>query len=137
MTSAGLFTSSLGKKYLLGLTGLGLALFVLTHMLGNMLLFVSPEAYNTYSYKLMTNPVIELIELGLLAIFVIHVIFAPITTLHNRKARGNRAFLTTSGHKAVAFASKTMIWQGAVVFVFAIHHLITFKCGPHYEATYN
>ena len=132
------FTSSIGKKYLIGVTGIFVSLFVLTHMLGNMLLFVSPEAYNTYSHKLITNPFIVLIELVLAAIFLTHVIYTITTTIDNKNARGNRPVaMTTSGAKAVTLSSKTMIYHGLLIFVFTVHHLITFKYGTNYEATYN
>ncbi|HAR43121.1 MAG TPA: cytochrome B subunit [Bdellovibrionales bacterium] len=137
MASTGFFSSSIGKKYLIGLTAIFISLFVFTHMLGNMLLFVSPEVYNGYSHKLLTNPLIVLIELFFLALFLTHVLYTIKTTLENKEARGQRFTITTSGAKAVTFSSKTMIYHGALIFVFLVLHLLTFKYGQIYEATYN
>ena len=63
------FNSTIGRKQVMGLTGLGLSLFVLTHMLGNLLMFVGPDAYNMYGHKLTSNPAIYLAEAGLLFFF--------------------------------------------------------------------
>lgn len=130
-------SSSLGKKLLMGITGICLGLFVLTHLLGNMLLFVGPEAYNTYSHKLISNPLIKLIEGGLLLFFLSHMINGIRLTIENRRARPQKYAMSTNGVKGSSLASKTMIWHGGVLLIFVIHHLITFKYGPYYEATYN
>lgn len=131
------FNTSIGKKVLMGATGLGLSLFVLMHMLGNLALFVSAEAYNKYSHALVSNPVIYLAEAGLLGIFVFHLISGIRLTLQNKKARGSRYAMWTQGEKAVSHASRTMIHTGILVFIFAVYHLITFKFGPHYDVTYD
>lgn len=135
-TSSGFCTASIGKKYLMGITGLGLSLFVLTHMLGNVLLFVSAEAYNQYSHALISNKLIYVAELGLLALFIIHLGLGLRLTIENKLARGQRFNLTTNGAKSVSLASKTMIYHGVVLGVFTVHHLLTFKFGPHYDVNY-
>ncbi|MCM2323638.1 MAG: succinate dehydrogenase cytochrome b subunit [Oligoflexia bacterium] len=138
MTSTSrLFTSSIGKKYLMGITGLCWSLFVLMHMLANILIFVSPRAYNAYSHILINNPLIYLAEAGLVLLLLTHVYTSLKLTIENRLARGERAFLTTSGDKGVAFASKTMAAQGALILAFTILHIATFKYGTYYEATYD
>jgi len=133
----GFFASSLGKKYVIGLMAIGITLFAFTHMLGNMLLFVSPKAYNIYSHTLISNPAIVAIELALLAIFLVHVAFTIWTTIENKAARGNRTFLTTKGAKSVSLSSKTMFYHGVVIFFFVAWHLKTFKYGTNYDVTYN
>lgn len=136
-TGSGFLSSSIGKKYTMGITGLGLSVFVLTHMLGNILLFVGPEAYNSYSHALTSNKGIYLAELGLLVLFLAHMSFGLRLTIENKLARGNRFNLTTNNDKGVSFASKTMVYHGGVLFLFTIYHLITFKFGPHYDVSYN
>lgn len=131
------FRSSIGKKYIMGATGLGLSLFVLMHLLGNLGLFVSAEAYNKYSHALVSNPVIYLAEAGLLGIFAFHLINGICLTFQNKRARPQRYAMITQGEKAVSHASRTMIHTGIVVFIFTIYHLVTFKYGPYYEVTYN
>ncbi len=131
------FSSSIGKKYVMGATGLGLSLFVLTHLLGNLALFVSAEAYNKYSHALVTNPLIYIAEAGLLGIFLLHLSMAVSVNLQNKSARPTRYAMPTNGEKAVSNASRTMIHTGIVVFIFAVYHLVTFKFGPHYDVTYD
>ena len=63
------FFSTIGKKQLVGVTGLALSLFVLSHMLGNLLIFAGPEAYNMYGHKLVSNPFIYIAEAGLVGMF--------------------------------------------------------------------
>lgn len=76
--------TSLGKKYLMGLTGLAWAGFVLTHMLGNLLIFVGPEAYNKYSHALVKNPFLPIAEIGLVVLLLAHVFTAMKLTFENR-----------------------------------------------------
>ncbi|OFZ18752.1 MAG: hypothetical protein A2X94_05950 [Bdellovibrionales bacterium GWB1_55_8] len=121
----------------MGVTGAGLSLFVLAHMLGNMLLFVSPEAYNLYGHTLIHSKFIYFFEAGLIVLFLLHIIYGVTLTLQNRAARGYRTYLTTSGDKAVTFSSKTMIWTGTIVGVFTIIHLLNFKFGAYYEIVYD
>jgi succinate dehydrogenase / fumarate reductase cytochrome b subunit len=106
-------------------------------MAGNLLLFCGPETYNEYSYKLVHNPLLLPAEIGLLLAFVLHVYLACKLTLENRAARPLApANGGGSGEKAARFGSKSMILTGILVFVFVILHLITFKWGTYYEATY-
>ena len=80
--------SSLGKKYLMALTGCGLFLFVLMHMLGNLQIFLGPEALNRYGHFLQSTPeILWPARLGLLLILVVHVWSAVRITLENRAAR--------------------------------------------------
>lgn len=122
--------SSVGRKVTIGLTGVGLAIFVLTHMLGNLLLFVSPQAYNQYSHTLITNPLIIPMELGLVALFLIHAIWAIALAIYNKKAKGSFSTPKTS------LIHKTLWAQGVVIFIFVISHLRTFKYGPSYTVKY-
>ena len=98
--------SSIGRKQLIGVAGLGLSLFILTHMLGNMLLFFNDggESYNRYAHALMSNKLIYVAELGLLFIFIAHIVFATYTTIKNKQAR-------PIGYKKVAKGMKRKISQ--------------------------
>jgi succinate dehydrogenase / fumarate reductase cytochrome b subunit len=129
--------SSIGKKKLVGLTGLGISFFTLTHMAGNLLLFVSAEAYNSYSHKLVTNPAIYLAEAGLVAFFLIHIGLTIQLTRANRAARPQGYLQAGSGLKRTSFAAKTAILSGLLLLVFVVLHLETFKYGPIYTVTYN
>ena len=82
-----------------GVSGLALSIFVLTHMLGNLLIFVGPEAYNLYSHKLVTNPFIYLAETGLLVLFIMHLGLATRLSILNKCARSTCYAVTPGGDK--------------------------------------
>lgn len=121
--------STIGRKQMVGVAGIGLSLFVLMHMAGNLLIFLGPEAYNMYAHKMVTNPFIYLAEAGLLGIFLLHMIVAIALTIKNKKAKGSKYAASPKKNKT-SFAAKTMWFQGVVIVLFIIWHLITFKFGP-------
>ena len=72
--------SSIGKKQIMGVTGLMLCGFLLTHMLGNFLIFAGPDSFNRYAHALTSNPLLPLAELILIGIFGTHLILAIVVT---------------------------------------------------------
>ncbi len=130
--------STVGKKYLMGLTGLIWAGFVLTHMAGNMLILVDPSAYNAYGHGIVSNKALLYgAEILLALALIIHVSCAVILTLQNRASRGRSYRIGPNGNKAPNVGSNWMLIQGSVILVFIILHLITFKYGTYYETTVN
>src|SRR6478672_3351231 len=113
------FSSSVGTKLLIGVTGVALFLYLVLHIAGNLMVFGGPAAFNKYAYTLEGNPLLPIVELGLLAIFLVHV-FKTI-----------RMFAQNSGTRPVryvrkkragppsrkTFASSTMILSGLWLFV--------------------
>ena len=130
------FKISLLQKYVMGVTGLGLAVFLLLHMSGNLLVFLSEKSYNLYAHKLMQNPLLLAFEAGLLFLFVCHILLALALRGKNKKARPVAYARTGKGLKATAFYQKSLLAQGAIILVFVVWHLITFKFGPHYKVVY-
>jgi succinate dehydrogenase / fumarate reductase cytochrome b subunit len=128
--------SSIGKKYLMGLTGLVWAGFVLAHMLGNLLIFAGPDAYNAYGHALTSGYFIYVAEAVLVSALLIHIICAISLTVENRKARGGFNYaISSKTEKSASLASRTMIFHGTIVLIFVVLHLQTFKFGLHYETT--
>jgi len=129
-------TSSVGTKFVLGLTGLLLCGFLVTHLAGNMLLFLGPTAFNEYSHKLISNPLIYFAEIGLLLLFITHITWAVRMTLENNAARPvPYGYKNPAGHTSrKSLASSTMIYSGLLVFFFVVVHLKQFKYGPDYPA---
>lgn len=129
-------TTTIGQKMLMGATGLLLIGFLVTHMAGNLLVFAGPEAYNEYSHKLVSNPLIYLAEAGLLALFVGHFVSGIRVVLRNRAARPARyavkEWARGTSHKSVA--SSTMIFTGLLVLAFVPLHIRGFKFGTWYTA---
>jgi succinate dehydrogenase / fumarate reductase, cytochrome b subunit len=120
-----IWRSSLGKKYIMAITGCVLFGFVIGHLLGNLQIFFGPEALNRYGHFLQTTP--ELIwpaRLGLVVMAVLHIAAAATLTAQNRAARPvDYAHFEVV---AASYASRTMMMSGLIVFVFVIYHLLHF-----------
>jgi succinate dehydrogenase / fumarate reductase, cytochrome b subunit len=117
--------SSLGKKYIMAITGLALVGFVIAHLLGNLQIFLGPEALNRYGNFLQTTPeLVWPLRIGLLAMVLLHIFAAIALTRQNRAARP----VAYAHYEVVAasYASRTMFMSGIIVFVFIIYHLLHF-----------
>jgi succinate dehydrogenase / fumarate reductase cytochrome b subunit len=130
--------SSIGSKILIALTGLGLAVFLVGHLAGNLLFLAGPQAFNEYSHKLISTPLIYAVELGLVAVFFAHVAKTVAGYLSNRAARPMpykvRRWAKTKNPKSrKSLASSTMIVTGTITALFVVTHLATFKFGAYYE----
>jgi succinate dehydrogenase cytochrome b subunit len=130
------FSSSVGTKLLIALTGLALVGFLIFHLWGNLLLFWGPAKYNEHAHALISNPLVIPAELGLIAIFLLHVIKAITNFLKNRHARPERyeTQAWAGGKSRKTWASTTMIASGLITLIFVPLHLVTFKYGPNYAA---
>jgi succinate dehydrogenase cytochrome b subunit len=130
-----LFSSSVGTKLLIGLTGLLLFLYLILHLAGNALIFAGPDIFNEYSHVLVSNPLIVPIEIALLLVFLIHVYKAVTNYLANLRARPTGYEQKRyAGHTSrKSFASSTMIWSGILAFLFIIVHVKQFKYGAWYQ----
>lgn len=131
-------STSIGSKILIALTGLGLAAFLITHLAGNLLFLAGPDAFNQYSHTLISNPLIVVAELGLIAIFLLHLGKALAGFLANRSARPERYAAkkwakTKNPASRKSLASATMIVTGTITLLFVVSHLLTFKYGAYYE----
>ena len=132
-----LFSSSVGTKLLIGLTGVALFVYMILHLAGNALVFAGPEIFNEYSHALISNPLIIPIELGLLAVFLIH-IYKTITMFMRNSAARPVAYQKkelAGGPSRKSLASSTMIGSGLFLLVFVIIHVKQFKFGSWYQVT--
>jgi len=117
--------SSLGKKYIMAISGCALFGFVIGHLLGNLQIFLGPEALNRYGHFLQSTP--ELIwpaRIGLIVLAVLHIASAATLTAQNRAARP----VSYAHYEVVAasYASRTMMMSGLIVFAFVVYHLLHF-----------
>jgi succinate dehydrogenase / fumarate reductase cytochrome b subunit len=121
-----LYRSSVGKKGIMAASGLLLCFFILTHLLGNSTSFLGREAFNAYAARLHSyDTLLKFFEIGLLALFLIHIITGLTLYLENLRARPSRyAFNTSEGGRSPG--SRTMPYTGAVVLIFIIVHLMNF-----------
>src|ERR1035441_1704747 len=118
-----LFCSSLGRKYLMAVTGGVMFLFVIGHLVGNLQVFIGPDQINTYGHFLQSN--LEIIwpaRIVLLGCVALHIWAATSLTRENLAARPVN--YATWEPTAASYASRTMIWSGVIVAVFIIYHLL-------------
>jgi len=136
MRARNAFSSSVGTKLLIGVTGLLLVGFLAFHLFGNLLLFFGPEKYNEHAHALIANPLVVPVELGLVALFLLHALKAVLNFVDNRAARkqGYETKVWAGGPSRKSWASTTMIISGIIVLLFVPLHLVTFKYGPNYPA---
>src|SRR5215212_6484808 len=105
------FSTSVGTKIAIGLTGVLLVVYLLIHIAGNLVVFLGPAAFNKYAFTLESNPILPLIELILLSWFVIHIYKTVRMFLANQSARPVAYVRKKSaGHTTrKSLASSTMI----------------------------
>jgi len=125
------FGSSVGTKLLVGLTGLGLVGFLIAHLTGNLLIYVDGgQALNRYADGLHQLPGFQVMELGLMGCFVLHIVMTIRLSLANRAAKGitsqARGTKRTEGLLGL-LASKTMAISGLIVLVFLVIHIWDFR----------
>jgi succinate dehydrogenase / fumarate reductase cytochrome b subunit len=117
-----LIKSSLGKKYLMAITGIGLFIFVIGHMLGNLQVFLGAEAINRYGHFLQTTPeILWPSRIGLLAFVLLHIAAGISLAIENRQARGQQ--YEVQRIVDASQASRTMLLSGCVIFSFVVFHL--------------
>ncbi len=129
--------TSITKKVYMSITGFVLFLFILGHLLGNTLFYFGPKYFNGYGHKLMSNPFILVIEAVLAVIFLTHVITAIKLTIENYLARPEKYYMKVRSGRGATFASSTMPYTGTAILIFLIIHLINFKFGAVYLASYD
>ncbi len=120
--------STLGKKFLMAVTGTGLVLFVFVHMMGNLQMFLGPEVINRYAAMLQTS--IEFLwpaRFGLAIFALVHIGTGITLTWQNRQTRDQR-YATRKLVKAT-LASRTMLWTGSFVALYVVYHLLHFTIG--------
>jgi succinate dehydrogenase / fumarate reductase cytochrome b subunit len=119
-----LFKSSLGKKFVMAVSGAGLFCFLIGHLLGNLQIFLPPEAINRYAHFLQSTP--ELLwsaRLGLLALVALHVWSAIQLSLENRASRPVR-YAIDPARQSASVASRTMLGTGSIIAAFIVYHLL-------------
>lgn len=124
-----LFSSSIGRKFLMALTGLVLIGFVIGHLVGNLQIFQDPDHINGYAQFLHhLGPLLWVVRIGLLVCLAIHVWAATVLTLESRAARGGEPYAKERWLRA-AVSSRYMRLSGYVVLAFVVYHLAQFTLG--------
>lgn len=124
---ASFLNSSIGKKFLMSLSGLFLISFLLVHLVVNSMILFDPSGalFNNAAHFMGTNPIIRVVEPVLAIGFVLHILYAMILTLQNQKARpvgyDRRDSATGS-----TWASRNMFILGTLIFTFLVIHIANF-----------
>ena len=127
--------SLLITKLIIGITGILLFLYLILHVVGNALVFLGPDVFNSYAHMLISNPLVVPIEIGLLIIFLIHVYKVIPMTFRNSAARPAKYSKKewAGGTSQKSIASSTMILTGLALLIFIPIHVRMFKYGPEYQ----
>jgi len=129
------FSSSTGKKFLMAVSGLVLVAFIIGHLLGNLQIFLGPEAINRYSAFLHSiGEILWIVRIVLLAMVTIHIWTAVSLTLENRAARP--IGYAQKEYVKASYASRTMHLSGILVLVYLVYHLLHFtflRAHPQYS----
>src|SRR3954471_24705818 len=124
----GFYASMVGKKFVMGVTGLIGVAFVILHSLGNLLVFRGASAINSYSHFLKsTGELLWGLRIILIVAVILHVIAAVQLTRQSRAARP--VGYVKREPQAATLASRTMRWGGALLLVFIVLHILHFTTG--------
>jgi succinate dehydrogenase / fumarate reductase, cytochrome b subunit len=119
------FNASVGKKFLVSLSGLFLITFLAVHLTVNMFLLFGPEAYNSAAHFMATNPIIKVMEPMLGIGFLLHILYALVLTIANLKARPDNYQMVDQSETS-SWASRNMFVLGSLIFIFLVLHLSNF-----------
>jgi succinate dehydrogenase / fumarate reductase cytochrome b subunit len=133
---AGLYSSYVGRKYAMAVSGIVLLLFVFVHMVGNLKLYLGAGPLDAYSHWLRTvgepalphETLLWAVRIVLIGALAVHVEAAYSLTRVNRRARPE-AYRSPRDYVAASFASRTMRWTGAIVALFVVFHLLDLTWG--------
>lgn len=132
------YSSSIGRKFMMALTGFFLMVFLLVHLGVNLTLFAGntdcagtllPKEeviFNQASHFMATNPLIQIMQYVLAFGFIYHIILGIILTRKNLKARGKERYAVNQFSANTPFNSRTMIYTGLLILVFLLIHLYNY-----------
>ncbi|HMH21493.1 MAG TPA: succinate dehydrogenase cytochrome b subunit [Puia sp.] len=136
------FTSPVGKKFVMGLTGLFLVSFLVVHVGLNACIWAmdNGEMFNKAAHFMGSTVVMRILEVGLFIGFIIHIIQAYVLEVQNRKKR-SIGYAVKMGNKGSKWYSRSMGILGTLILLFLIIHLRNFWIPSRFlempEVTYN
>ena len=130
------YSTAVGKKWVMALTGVGLMGFVFVHMIGNLKMFLGRTEFDHYAeglrallYPIMPHHVVLWgFRIGLIVMFALHISSAISLTRMNKRARPIK-YQSSRDYIAVSFASRTMRWTGIIVALYLLFHLADLTWG--------
>ena len=138
MTWKQLFTSSIGKKILMGLTGFFLIIYLIVHASINAMIFYDDagEKFNAVASFMLHNYFVRFLEIGLFATFILHIIQGLILWKQNRSARKIN-YIKQKFPREIKWYSRYMGWLGTFLLLFLIMHLYHFWASTKHELYFN
>lgn len=123
-------TTSIGRKAVMAVSGLLLGVFMLVHLAENLLLFMGETAYNGWVDLLLSNPATPFLEVGLLFIFIAHIITGVWVRIEDfiNAPRGYEARKWQGGR---TIGSATMLYTAAAILAYLVYHMLTFRFVDH------
>lgn len=121
-----IFTSSIGRKLIMSITGGALVLFLTFHAIMNIFVVISPEVYDAICHFLGANWYALVGTMGLALLVVIHLIYAFVLSVMNFKARGKERYAVDKKPNGVEWASQNMLVLGIIIIGFLLLHLYNF-----------
>lgn len=130
-----LYRTSVGKKFFMAVSGAVLIGFLVAHMVGNLKMYMGPEAFNHYAEFLreVGYPILPhmaglwIFRVVLLGCVGLHMLSAWQVYTQSRNARGSK--YTKEESLSFAYASRTMRWGGVIIGTFVVYHLLHFTIG--------
>ena len=147
------FSSTVGKKVLVALSGLGLVIFLITHLMGNLQIFFPAgdthpghvTAMDDYAHALHEVPFLGFLEIGLLLAFLLHIGLVFSLIADNKAARGGTGYAVSAskraGDKLAGLSSRTMAYSGIALLAFLVIHIAQMRAkrslvhGPEAQET--
>jgi len=134
-TLSAFYHSSIGKKFIVGLTGVCLCIYLVVHLGGNLLLFKNDggAAFDRYAELLPSLLIILIVEKILFAIFICHILFGTIVWAINKFSRPQK-YLVNKPQENSSFSSRWAFVTGSIVFIFLVIHVRTFWFTSRFQA---
>jgi len=117
------YHSSIGKKWVVAITGLALILFVVGHLLGNLQIFLGQNAINAYAERLQgLGELLWVARIGLIVAVLLHIVTTVLLAIQNKLARDTP--YAVKKRVAATIAARTMLLSGLLIVSFVIFHIL-------------
>lgn len=131
------FTTSIGKKLMVGFTGLFLIVFLVVHAYVNAMIFWPDNGvhFAAAAHFMGTNPVIRIVEIGLFVFLILHIVQGLALWFQNMKRRPVK-YAVKAGNKTSSWYSRSMGILGSLILIFLVIHLSDFWAPNRYSQTF-
>lgn len=123
--------TSIGRKQIMAISGLLLTFFMLVHLAENLLLFKGEEWYNGWVDILLSNPITIYLEIGLLILFLIHIIMGVWVRIENWINSRKRKYEIINWQGGRTIGSSTMLYSAIALLIYLSFHILHFRFTDH------